>query len=376
MRYIPEDLVKPDYENSIVNLSSWILENFSFPHEYKALEIETGFTNVGLIVVDAFASYAWELIKKDCDLKRLVFFKNVTSVFPTTTTAALTSLFTARLPSEHGMLGYILFLKEFGFLTNMIELSPFGYRRDLLKDRMEFKLPVKTIFEKLKETDVNSYIILPGRYAKSGFSTMLNLGAEVVGYVEFGDFLEKFYDLMVGIEEPHLVVGYLPYADSVGHKENERSYLLQLKLLLGAIDKLLTRNFLKDSIVILTADHGMIRAPKDKCIWWDVNHPVMKFLDMPPGGERRMMHLYTRNPENLLNYLEENYGDKGIFLKKEEAYELFGGENERIGDVVLIAVEDFSFAFKYRFDEEHLSGLHGGLSYEEMYVPVFKTVWD
>ena len=44
----------------------------------------------------------------------------LTSITPSTTSAALTTLNTGYLPVEHGILAYELFLKEFGLIANMI----------------------------------------------------------------------------------------------------------------------------------------------------------------------------------------------------------------------------------------------------------------
>src|SRR5439155_9728139 len=54
----------------------------------------------------------------------------LTSVFPSTTTAALTSLSTGLAPGRHGMLGYEMWLKEFGMTANMIQLQPMAAGRE------------------------------------------------------------------------------------------------------------------------------------------------------------------------------------------------------------------------------------------------------
>jgi hypothetical protein len=43
---------------------------------------------------------------------------------------------------------------------------------------------------------------------------------------------------------------------------------------------------------------------------------------------------------------------------------------ERIGDVVLIAKENYSFYFKYTGKEESLKSKHGSLTLEELLVPL------
>ncbi|MBX6343197.1 MAG: alkaline phosphatase family protein, partial [Thermomicrobiaceae bacterium] len=50
----------------------------------------------------------------------------ITSTFPSTTAAALTTLQTAAPPARHGMLGFTTYLREFGVLLNLIRFTPVG----------------------------------------------------------------------------------------------------------------------------------------------------------------------------------------------------------------------------------------------------------
>ena len=370
MREIPQDLVKPDYNRSVVNLSCWVLENFGLEAPHSPLDLPKGFEKVVILIVDALGLENFEKMERYYKPRNLPQPLEITSTFPSTTTTALTSIVTALLPAEHGMLGYILFLKEYGFLVNMIDLSPIGYSRDLLKDRMAFRLPVETVFQRLRRNGTSPVVLTPARYTGSGLSNMLHAGARVVGYTSIGDFVVKLRSLMRG-EGKRAIYAYVPNVDGVGHRESERSYLNEAAMIVREIDNVVIPAIPEKTAFILTADHGMIRTPKEKEIWWDMRSEIMEFLEMPPGGERRMMHLYTRDPDRLIEYLEESYGDKGVFLKKDEAVPLFGGGHERIGDVVLIALENFSFNFRYRFQEDSLKGMHGGLSSTEMRVPLF-----
>ena len=365
MREIPKELVVPNYEKSIVGIPNWIMKNFGASEIHRALDLPTGFKKIVLIIIDALGYRNFEMLEISEKFPDPII---VTSTFPSTTTTALSSIFTGALPAEHGMLGFILFLKEYGFLTNMIELSPFGYGRDLLRDRMDFSLPVRTIFQTLSEVGVRSASLIPSNYTRSGLSKMLHAGSKIVGYTSVGDMIVKLVDLSK--EDFSLITAYVPYVDKTGHLESERAYTEEASMIMNALEKKLGE-ISKEVAVLITADHGMMRTPKEKEIWWSPSDEIMEYLDMPPGGERRMMHLYTRDPDLLADYLEENYGKSGVFLKKEEAIHLFGGNHRRIGDVVLIALEDFSFNFKYRKEEISLSGMHGGLSDFEMLVPIF-----
>ncbi len=370
MRKIPGEMVEPNYENSIVNLPNWILKNYGIDPLHTPLDLPMGFEKVAVLIIDALGFKNYEKLLTMYKPRNLPKPKVVTSTFPSTTTVALTSMFTGALPSEHGMLGYILFLKEYGFLTNMIELSPLGYGRDLLADRMDFDLPVKTVFQMLSSKSIPSFILMPHRYTESGLSKMIHKGANVIGYTSMGDFVVKLPSLMRESGK-RLVIAYIPNVDRVGHVEREQAYLNEATMIVEQVDKNVLPKVPRGTAFFMIADHGMIATPREKEIWWDPNHQIMKYLEMPPGGERRMMHLYTRIPDELLDFLETNYHKEGVFLRREEALKLFGGFHKRIGDVVLIARDQFSFNFRYRKSESRLEGMHGGLSATEMLVPLF-----
>jgi hypothetical protein len=137
------ELVFPDYEgSSIVNFSAGLLEHFmaqrpdgSVPYSFESNKIDlSGSEKVVVFVIDALGYFNLLRIMEENSF-RLFSREDIrilTSVFPSTTTAALTSIFTANTPSRHGFLGYLLNIPEYGGLVNMIELTPYTQDRDNL----------------------------------------------------------------------------------------------------------------------------------------------------------------------------------------------------------------------------------------------------
>jgi predicted AlkP superfamily pyrophosphatase or phosphodiesterase len=100
-----------------------------------------GLRRIVLIVLDALGYHSIEkmLARGDgkvlSDLSEAGCLVPLTSVFPSTTDAALISLQTGRSPAEHGWLAYTLYLREVGITSNAILLSPIWTRQpDLLVD--------------------------------------------------------------------------------------------------------------------------------------------------------------------------------------------------------------------------------------------------
>jgi predicted AlkP superfamily pyrophosphatase or phosphodiesterase len=94
-----------------------------------------GLRRVVLIVLDALGYRLLQkmLAKGDgnalFDLSQEGCLVPLTSVFPSTTSAALMSLRTGRSLAEHGWLAYTLYLRELGIASNAILLTPIWTRQ-------------------------------------------------------------------------------------------------------------------------------------------------------------------------------------------------------------------------------------------------------
>jgi hypothetical protein len=135
---LPPEFVVPNYEGrSIVNLAASLAQVFGARLDRKPLDAEIlepwlqGVRQVVLVMVDALEYHTLRralTAKRRNGLRRMLQTGGrlvpLTSVFPSTTTAALTSLWTGSTPAEHGFVGYQLFLREYGARANMITFSP------------------------------------------------------------------------------------------------------------------------------------------------------------------------------------------------------------------------------------------------------------
>jgi len=373
LKKLDEGLFWPDYENSIVNFSNSILELFDEkplhrPFNFPKRVLEN-VRKVIVMVVDGLSFEIFSDMIHDDDV--LVF--PCSSVFPTTTAAALPSLYSALTPLEHGFLGYILYLREVGSLVNMIEMSPPGLLRDSVLRFHDFRFI--TIFQRLQDK-VKNFFLVPRYLLGTGFSRIMSRGSEQIGFSSFGDMIEKTLEILENPDRT-LVFIYWPTLDSIAHKNGVgREYIRELRWIYRILKFELLRRLKQDTLFFLVSDHGQISTPQDNEIWWDFSSEVMRFLDRPPTGEQRMMFLYTKKKRALIEYLKEKYGDFAVFLDPKDFVHLFGTGRKhseffsRVGDAVLITKETFSFNYRYTGKEESLSGRHGSLSYQELVVPL------
>jgi hypothetical protein len=132
------------------------------------------------------------------------------------------------------------------------------------------------------------------------------------------------------------------------------------------------------TLFVLTADHGQIDLPT-KYVVRTSDHPdLQSHLLQGTAGDSRAVYLYCRPGEKdyVRNYITRNLADKFFVLDSQAALQagLFGlgtlapETAYRIGDLLLIARGNHSL-WDWKDDPTDLAG-HGGLSAEEMLVPI------
>ena len=137
------NFIPPEYNNrSILNIpasAAYLMDIPGFKHnpvDKSLLEpIRDGAKNIILILMDALAFHRLEKWLAEDEnlvwhkLLKAGFLTPVTSICPSTTCAAITSYWTDSPAAEHGVMGYEMWLKEFGITANMISHKPITYRQ-------------------------------------------------------------------------------------------------------------------------------------------------------------------------------------------------------------------------------------------------------
>jgi hypothetical protein len=377
----------PDYNNCILNIMGSIAKGFNTKLNYSPLpilkpaEIKEA-KNVILIILDGLG-YKY-LIKygKGSELLKHMRGK-ITSIFPAATTSCVPAFLTGTSTQESGMTGWYTFLREIGMIVVPLPyITRFG---DFpLDGKVEFK-KVFNINPFTNKINAKSYILDPVEFYDSAFNKESAGRAKLVGYNGISDFFKEINKIIrKNSNKKKYVYGYYPNPDTLMHEygnENKKIFK-EFK----RIDREF-KNFLKkiegtNSIVIITADHGLITVPKKK--WIDTHkYPKLNnFLRIPLCGEGRLAYAYIKpgKEKEFKNFINKNLNFCCSILKSEDAVErgLFGKGKphpelkNRIGDYILIMKENYGikdFLVDSDCDDQNL-GRHGGVSAEEMFVPL------
>jgi predicted AlkP superfamily pyrophosphatase or phosphodiesterase len=409
---LPDEFVAPNYGGrSIVNISSSIVRILggSLPTPPLDSEIIDGLAanvhRIVLVIVDALG-YRRLLDALDSNPQngfhallhagaRLV---PLTSTFPSTTTAALTALWSGYTPAAHGMVGYQLFLREYGARSDMISFNPVA-TRELGKEQLVHAglepdkfLAVPSLPQTLEPLGIPVYHFIEQPFVKSVLSRVQVRGMrETFGFVTSSDL---WVTLRAQIEkhraERALFVAYWSAIDNIEHTYGPSSdtVLAEINNLAYSFE----REFLSrlspagraGTLFLLTADHGQIDSPAPRAVYVH-DHPALRdHLVMDFTGEPRAAYFYCRNGEldAAREYIASRLGDKFFVVDSQRAWQagLFGTTNSapevkhRIGD--LIALPRADYYFWDRTDEPRMLGRHGGLAEQEMLVPFIAARLD
>lgn len=338
-----------------------------------------------------------------CEMKRnrteLPFFNRclkeghilpVTTVFPSTTSAAITTLHTGKLPGEHGVIEWYLYLRELGMLVESLPFTPRLPEDNAAFNRLRPSVKMlyrgRTIYSKLSTEGISSLIMQPEGIADSAFSRLVSRGGERAGYTNLEDALQKL-GRRLETGKHRLIHFYYPGIDSAGHAYGPSSpqYLEEMR----RVDSFLARAGRlaaeKGFALVVTADHGHVDVqPKDMILLDDI-HGFAGRLDsrngkpiQPYGSPRDVIIATVEEGRQFSDWLSGQLGDRAEVLTSEQLVRegYFGRSisrigRERISDVWVLPNGENTVWYRHFRDETFVfKGMHGGASLNEMIVPL------
>jgi predicted AlkP superfamily pyrophosphatase or phosphodiesterase len=306
----------------------------------------------------------------------------ITSVFPSTTAAALATILTGAAPQQHALTGWFVNVPELGGVTAVLPCRP----RVGGAPRGHAGVDAAKLFDQVPLVDrlrARSYLVVPRRIAGSEFNTAYGGRAERRPYRAPGGFFRAIERVLREPDPRQYVYAYWPELDGLAHEHGIGSALVAAHLAEfdRAFEAFLRAIAGSGSLVIVTGDHGLIDSGPDRLIELDRHPDLAATLRLPLCGDRRAAYCYV-HPEQrdaFERYVREHLGECAALVESralvEQGYFGLGPPHprllERVGDYTLImqgtwAIKDW-VPGERRY--AHI-GLHGGLSPEEMYVPL------
>ncbi len=313
----------------------------------------------------------------------------LTSITPSTTCAALTTLNTGVSPVSHGNFAYELWLREYDVVYNMIYQSPMLHRVDTSESLVnrfspQSFLPVDTIDDYMLQHGVMTTALHPAPIAHSSLTKMLFPSASRFGYHSMGDLFYQMENISsTSFPTPSYFYVYWGEIDELSHvygpdDPRVRMALRDFSRYLDRLIETLTENSPGKTLLIVTADHGFQATPIHK--EYDLaGHPdFLENLKFAPTGENRLtlLHIKEGRTGKIRNYVNRMWPNKFEIYNSRDVLEsgllglgpMYEESLSRAGDLMLIARDDAYLWWSTR--ENCLLGRHGGLGQDEMLVPL------
>lgn len=401
-----DDLIYPAYDGfSIANLAQTIgvILGANYPTPlHPMLGIPTDVDRVVLYITDGLGYLRLEhLIEHDPEVAQWVHQLSdgrgalpLTSTTPSTTVAALNTLWTGVSPAQHGVLGTVLFLRELAMMCDILYFKPKmgnlpnGILESWGIDPMQFT-GVPTLPQKLAEKGVETHLLSLYSLLNSGLSKMLHPAVQHKHiHLGFDDMWGEFRQLLQQTRRQKTYISmYNHNIDQLSHFYHAISpqTTTEIKHQLRQLHHIITDPDIADgrTLFLFVADHGHQDAPNVIQFNAPENYRLSDTFRMFFGGDVRFSYLYLRDAqrENAIRLSKQLFGDTIALIPSERALEagLFGfGTHHpeatyRIGDLIAIPRPTYRHADIPR-PEDKIVSLHAGLSAWEMLVPLIWKV--
>jgi predicted AlkP superfamily pyrophosphatase or phosphodiesterase len=319
-------------------------------------------------------------------------FASVTTVFPSSTIPALTTLSTGLSPATHGLMGWTVYLEEFGEAAELARWGPASDHHNYQDGALGRRDPaaffgLRTLYQRLSSAGVKPFVVCPAPFRGSGLSAMIFQGADFVGYHATSSIFvlaDRFLAARAATDRLYLYA-YWNTLDTVSHHNGPlgAEQLEEIATLDFALGRWLRRYRRRgDLLVLITADHGHVPSDPAHTVRLHHERALLDDLRAPPTGERRMVYLHARpgRVAAVRSYCAERLASVAEWLDPGEALErgLFGpgpvspAARRRVGDLILLARHDYQFVYPFSPGHEPtaFAGNHGALDAREMLVPL------
>jgi hypothetical protein len=303
--------------------------------------------------------------------ERLATAHRVACGFPTTTATSMGSFGTGLPPGAHGLVGMQVLDPQSDKLVNELSWEDGPDPRSWQ--------PHGTVFEAAVNAGVEVTMVGPRYFEGSGLTTAALRGARFTA-ARLLD--ERVTAAVAAVRAAPRALVYLYWGDvdKVGHVHGCQSWQWgdEVESVDGALASLVGR-VPDDTLVVVTADHGMVDIPHENRLDL-IDEPDLMTGVRHLGGEPRCIQLYTLEgaTEDVARVWRERVGDRARVLPREQviAEGWFGPVEERvagrIGDIVVAMNDSFAVVHSGLMRPElvRLLGLHGSTSDVELAVPV------
>jgi hypothetical protein len=366
--------------------------------------LPTRYEKVIFFFIDAFGWSFYERYIGRYDFLKAVIAQGVvsklTSQFPSTTAAHVTCIHTGLDVGQSGVYEWNYYEP---LVDEVISPLPFSFAGDkAARDTVKRSsvpaskfFPQQTFYHTLRVQGVTSHIFQHQAYSASTYSEIVFRGATVHPYRASAEaFAELSEMIRQPVNGPTYYFFYLDRIDTVCHNHgpDARQTLESIETFLSLMDQYFYRNLRGkrgNTLLLLAADHGQV-AVNPRTTYY-LNKRIPDLVPLLKRNRRGYPIVPAGSPRDMFLYVEEEHIDEAVarlqhqLAGKAEVYRTrelldqhFFGLQEpspvflaRLGNVVILPYkhETVWWYEEGRFGM-HFLGHHGGLTPEEMEIPL------
>lgn len=382
-------MIRPDYAGgSIANLMRTLADACGAPPLPQApLAPRYGIAerrlahrrNLVLLVVDGLG--AGQLARHGRGRLRRQAGPPLTSVFPSTTAAAIPTFMTGLCPAQHALTGWHMWLDELQAVTAVLPLTPrtgppFVPPSTELPPRLFDHAPLYPALHR------PAWVVAPCEIAGSPFNAFHARGADTLAYADL-DGLMQTLAALVRIPGDKFVYAYWPLLDSTAHRHgtDSRETHAVLDAFCDAFDTLVETVAGSETTLLVTADHGFVDSPANRVIALDDHPELAALLARPLCGEQRVAWCYVKPgaEDDFVRCAQSRLQGRADVVPSATLIRdgWFGPAPAhpklaaRVGDVALLMRDHWTIKDWLPGERRYsLIGVHGGVSADEMWVPL------
>ena len=350
-------------EPNIVDLSKEIFKEVV----QNKLEIDTRFSllsadlheaeTINFILADGLG---YENLKSTDSYLNKKVTKSINTTFPSSTNVALSSISFVKNPIEHGLIGYYMYDKSQYGLINALNWNE-DNKNLLLSDHFQKQNSIWKIF---KEKKIYASNFQPRNLVGTPLSDCLYELSSTIPYDDEQNLLELLSESTILENRFNFI--YYPLIDVAAHVFGVNSEEWQIEI--AKFEKLayeISNISNKKTKTVISADHGLTNIDAER------RHHLNYGEDLQIYGDQRSVYI-NGSQESVLETFSEV---PGVLLEQHELSYLLGDPtNEFLQSIYpdfCFLVEDKNIIYPKHLSAK-LKGYHGGLSKEELKIPIIE----
>ena len=359
-RPLKKEIVKPNYDNSLINIIDSIKSNYGKTSKYKIDNniFDKQYKNTVILILDGMGKNILDEFAKRYPNNFLSkhLYTYLTAIYPSTTACATTSIKSGLLPIETGWSGWANYFKEVDKDLVLFNGTDY-YTGQNYNINAYTVLPYKPYFEALN---------IKGAYVEPDFS-LNNHKLEDVLSKCLSNFTKGIQTMYVYDTEPDGMLHKLGTLNNEIYKTLNK-YSKQIEKFYKRLPS--------NTLLLISADHGHIDSTNIK---FYLDEYLYSMLTRKPTNDSRCLTFKVKEnkKDEFKSYFESIYSNVYDLYSKDEFLDAgFMGQSETmpprlsdfLADFVAIAKTDYTFALKEKTLE--MKSNHAGITGEEMIIPL------